>query len=259
MQVRTTSEPAHPNLKDRVAIVTGGAGCLGRAVALCLRDHDCRVIVVDRDTTALDDLGDQPGIAAIACDLLDPDATERCLSAAWDRFGPISILVNAVGLIHNALLVDLSGPGDRRHTIEAWRQVIDTNLTAVFLVTVNLVERMASTRTRGVVINFSSVAATGNAGQGAYSAAKAGVNALTRAWAKELGPLGIRFVAIAPGFVDTPTTRRALAEATLADWVRRTPLRRLASVDDVTSAVLFCISNEYLTGKVIEIDGGLTL
>src|SRR5205085_6223330 len=125
--------------------------------------------------------------------------------------------------------------------------------------TVNVVDRMVSARTRGVVINFSSVAAAGNAGQGAYSAAKAGVNAMTHAWAKELGMLGIRFVSIAPGFIDTPSTRAALRDATLQDWVKRTPLRRLGSVDEVISAVMFAISNEHLTGTNLKIDGGLTI
>ena len=191
--------------------------------------------------------------------MLDPSATERRIGEAWERHGPISILVNAVGYIHSAPLINIAARTDRRHSIEAWRRVIDLNLTAVFLATVSVVDRMVSTRTRGVVINFSSVAAAGNAGQGAYSAAKAGVNGMTKAWAKELGIMGIRFVAIAPGFIDTPSTRAALPEPVMSEWIKRTPLRRLGSVEDVISAVVFAIMNEHLTGKVIEIDGGLSL
>jgi len=96
-------------------------------------------------------------------------------------------------------------------------------------------------------------------GQGAYSAAKSGVNAMTKAWAKELGLLGIRFVAVAPGFIDTPSTRAALPEPVMKEWISRTPLRRLGSVEDVIAAVVFAIKNEHLTGKVVEIDGGLSL
>ena len=198
-------------------------------------------------------------MTGLVCDLANSAAVERSVSAAWEQIGPISILVNAAGLIHSAPLVNIADARDRRHGIDTWRRVIDDNLTSVFLATVNTVDRMVSTRTRGVVINISSVAAAGNAGQGAYSAAKAGVNALTRAWAKELGPLGIRFVAIAPGFIDTPTTHAALEGALLKEWVRSTPLRRLGPVESVTSAVLFAATNEHLTGTVIEVDGGLTL
>ncbi len=247
------------DLKKPTAIVTGGAGSLGHAISICLRDCGCRVVAIDRDETTPAAFAAEPGITGLSCDLTDPEKTEQRLREVWDQFGPISILVNAVGYIHSAPLVNIASSSDRGHSFDAWRKVIDANLTAVFLATVNIVERMASTRTRGVVVNISSVAAAGNAGQSAYSAAKAGVNAMTLAWAKELGPLGIRFVAIAPGFVDTPTTHAALSEATTKDWIRRTPLRRLGSIDDVLSAVLFALTNDHVTGKVIEIDGGLTL
>jgi 3-oxoacyl-[acyl-carrier protein] reductase len=244
---------------NRTALVTGGAGHLGRAITLDLRDHGCHVVVVDRDEGALAAFASEAQINVMACDLVDPSATERMVTEAWNRHGPISILVNAVGLIQNGPLLRVSSPADRRHDIGVWRSVIDTNLTTVFLATVNVVDHMVSSRTRGVVVSLSSIAAAGNAGQGAYAAAKAGVNAATLSWAKELGPLGIRFVAVAPGFIDTPTTHAALQGSALQDWVRRTPLRRLGSVESVTSAVLFAITNEHLTGKVIEVDGGLTL
>jgi 3-oxoacyl-[acyl-carrier protein] reductase len=247
------------SLRNRTAIVTGGAGSLGRAISRCLKEHGCRVVVLDADAAGVTALVAATGVEGTVCDLNDSNATERCVREAWDRFGPISILVNAVGLIHSAPLINVTAPTDRRHNVDAWRRVIEVNLTSVFLATVNTVERMVSTRTRGVIVNFSSVAARGNAGQGAYSAAKAGVNAMTLAWAKELGAVGIRFVAIAPGFIDTPTTRAAVDELTMKEWIRRTPLRRLGTIEDVVSAVLFAITNEHLTGKVIEIDGGLTL
>lgn len=246
-------------LLNRTAIVTGGAGSLGRAISQSLKEQGCRVVVLDADAPGLLAFISTIGVEGMVCDLNDAGATERCVRETWERFGPISILINAVGLIHNAPLINVTASIDRRHDVDAWRRVIDANLTSVFLATVNTVERMVSTRTRGVVISFSSVAAIGNAGQGAYSAAKAGVNAMTQAWAKELGALGIRFVAISPGFIDTPSTRAALPEPILKEWIRKTPLRRLGSIEDVLSAVLFAIANEHLTGKVIELDGGLTM
>ena len=248
-----------PNLEGCTAIVTGAAGSLGRPIALSLRERGCRVVALDRDDAALATFAPEQTVEVVTCDLLDPDATEQCIGDVWARHGPISILINAVGLIHSSPLVNIAAPKDRKHGIESWRRVIDVNLTAVFTATVNVVDRMVAARTRGVVVNFSSIAAMGNAGQGAYSAAKAGVNAMTSAWAKELGILGIRFVAIAPGFIDVPSTRLALQEPIREDWVKRTPLRRLGSVEDVVSAVMFAVTNEHLTGKVIEIDGGLAI
>ena len=243
------------HLADRTAIVTGGAGFLGRDIVAGLRARGCKVVVLDRvvEPSSVD------SEVAIACDLTDPDAAEAAVRRAWDRMGPIPILINAVGSIQNAPLINLAARDDRRHSFEAWRGTIDANLTSVFLATVNHVDRMVASRTRGVVVSLSSIAAAGNAGQGAYSAAKAGVNAMTLAWAKELGPLGIRFVAVAPGFVDTASTRSALSESIVKDWIKKTPLRRLGSVMEVTSAVMFAVQNDHLTGKVIEIDGGLTL
>jgi 3-oxoacyl-[acyl-carrier protein] reductase len=248
-----------PDLTGRVAMVTGGAGSLGRAVAVALRDHGARVVAIDGDARRLAELVPEIGIYGAVCDRTDQAAVECCIARAWEEQGPISVLVNAAGLIYNAPLIDVTSASQRRHAVDVWRRVIDANLTAVFLATVNVADRMVSARMRGVVVNFSSVAASGNAGQSAYSAAKAGVNAATAAWAKELGPLGIRFVAIAPGFVDTPSTRAALPEPILREWTRRTPLRRLGAMENVVSAVMFAIANEHLTGKVIEIDGGLTL
>jgi len=252
-----TSSDTASEAKQRTALVTGAAGSLGRAVALALRDRGCRVVALDRSAEMLAAFASEYRLEAVVCDLLDPAAVESSVAQIWQQYGPISILVNAVGWIHSAPLINIAARTERKHSLEAWRRVLDLNLTAPFIAAASVVDRMVATRTRGVVVNFSSVAAAGNAGQGAYSAAKAGVEAMTRAWAKELGLLGIRFIAVSPGFIDTTSTRAALPEQAIKDWVARTPLRRLGTADDVVSAVLFAIENEHLTGKVLEIDGGL--
>ncbi|HZF78144.1 MAG TPA: SDR family oxidoreductase [Acetobacteraceae bacterium] len=242
------------------AIVTGGAGHLGAATAHALRQRGHTVFVIDRPGEALQRIGNEAGIVPIACDLLDPEAASAAFSTAWGMAGAaIPILVNAVGRIHSAPLVNLLAAENRKHDAAIWRDVVDANLTATFISTAEQVDRMVATRTRGVVVNFGSIAASGNAGQAAYSAAKAGIVAATVAWGKELGPFGIRFVAIAPGFIDTPTTHDALSEAALKDWQRRTPLRRLGTATEVADAVLFAVNNAHFSGRVIELDGGLTL
>ena len=244
-----------PDLSNRTAIVTGGSGFLGRDIVAGLRAGGCKVVILD---CAVDGQSPDTDVIRIACNLADPIATEAGVRQAWDEAGPIPILVNAVGSIHSAPLINVTAKDDRRHSFQAWRSTIDANLTSVFLATVNHVDRMVASRTRGVVVTLSSVAAAGNAGQAAYSAAKAGVNAMTLAWAKELGLFGIRFVAVAPGFIDTASTHSSLSEAALKELVRKTPLRRLGTASEITSAVLFAVNNEYLTGKVLEIDGGMS-
>src|ERR1700704_3963514 len=97
-----------PNLENRAAIVTGAAGSLGRAIALGLRERGCRVIALDLDHAALGALASENGIRTIACDLLDATATERCIGEVWEQYGPVSILINAVGLIHSAPLVNIA-------------------------------------------------------------------------------------------------------------------------------------------------------
>jgi 3-oxoacyl-[acyl-carrier protein] reductase len=118
---------------------------------------------------------------------------------------------------------------------------------------------MVASGKRGVVINISSVCARGNPGQAAYSAAKAGMNAMTAALAKELGPMGIRFVAIAPGYFDTASTREHVPPAKLKEIRNAVPLKRLGKLEELSSAVRFVLANEYVNGKVLELDGGLIL
>jgi 3-oxoacyl-[acyl-carrier protein] reductase len=176
-----------------------------------------------------------------------------------DALGTVDALVNCTGLIHNEALVNLLKSSERRHRLSSWDAVIRANLTTVFVLGSVVAEQMASTRTPGVIVNLSSVASVGNAGQSAYSAAKAGVEALTAAWAKELGLLGIRVVAVAPGFIDVASTHAALSDSVIKEWVRRTPLRRLGRSDAVVATVIFALENDFLTGRTLRVDGGVVL
>ena len=118
---------------------------------------------------------------------------------------------------------------------------------------------MLEARRKGVVVNISSVCASGNPGQVAYSAAKAGLNGLTLALAKELGPLGIRVVGLAPGYFETMSTTQNVSEARLAKVVAAVPLKRLGRVAEIANALDFIIDNDYVNGTIIELDGGLVV
>jgi 3-oxoacyl-[acyl-carrier protein] reductase len=162
-------------------------------------------------------------------------------------------------LIHSEPLLNLMDTATKRHRIQTWEATIRSNLTATFVTTSVIAEHMALSRTKGVIVNFSSIAASGNPGQTAYAAAKAGVEAMTGVWARELGPLGIRAVAIAPGFVLTESTKAAMSDDALAELKRRTPILRLGKPAEIASAVLFAIENDFVTGTTIAVDGGLVL
>ena len=114
-------------------------------------------------------------------------------------------------------------------------------------------------RSKGLIINISSISANGNAGQSAYSAAKAGVNALTKTWSRELSMFGIRTAGIAPGFFDTPATHTALKENTLKKIISEIPSKRLGNLEELTKSVLFIIENDFFNGKILEIDGGMVV
>jgi 3-oxoacyl-[acyl-carrier protein] reductase len=118
---------------------------------------------------------------------------------------------------------------------------------------------MLEAHTKGVVVNISSVCASGNPGQVAYSAAKAGLNGMTLALAKELGPLGIRVVGLAPGYFETASTTRSVSVARLAKVIGAVPLKRLGRVAEIADAIDFIIRNEYLNGTIVELDGGLVV
>ena len=177
-------------------------------------------------------------VATFACDVSDPDA----VAAAMDRYHrehrAADILVNNAGILYSEPLVRIGAGGVQRHDVAMWNKVLAADLSSVFYMTSHAVERMIATRTRGIVVNISSVSAAGNAGQSAYSAAKAGVNALTATWAKELAAMGIRVAAVAPGFTETESTREAVSDTVLQETLKRVPLRRLGTPDEIAQGVL---------------------
>jgi 3-oxoacyl-[acyl-carrier protein] reductase len=137
--------------------------------------------------------------------------------------------------------------------------VLSSCLSSAFHVAACTVLKMVRSRKRGVILNISSICSRGNAGQAAYSAAKAGLNGLTLALAKELGPLGVRVVALSPGYIDTASTRDHLTAAKLEQITGSVPLKRLGKIEEVVLTVKFILANEYVNGTVIELDGGLVL
>lgn len=246
------------NVEGRKAVVTGGARGLGLAMVEKLVAKGASVTVLDMDAGALSALATKlPAVARIQCDVSNPEQVASAAAEFHKGAKAADILINNAGILHSAPLFRLSASGVERHDLDAWNRVLAVNLTSVFLVTSSFVEKMITTRTKGVVVNISSISAAGNAGQSAYSAAKAAVNALTATWAKELGAMGIRVVAIAPGFTDTESTQAAVSETVLRETVARVPMRRLGRAEEIGSAVLAAVENDFFNGKVWPVDGGL--
>ncbi len=248
------------NIKGKNVIVTGGAKGIGRSVAEKLTQAGAKVSVLDIDSKKLKELKKQnSSIYCQICDVTNYQQVTAVVNKYFKKFRQIDILINNAGYIYNSPLVTITATGIKKHDVDSWHKVVDIDLNSVFNMTVNVAEKMIINRTKGVIINVSSISAGGNAGQSAYSAAKAGINALTAAWAKELGLWGIRVAAIAPGFTATETMQQAMSEAVINEWRKKTPLRRLGKPEEIADGILSIIKNDYFTGKVLELDGGLCL
>ena len=247
-------------VKDSAILITGGASGLGKTLAVNLASMAAKVIVIDKNQESLALLKqEQPLINCYCGDLTNYDEVNALIGKIFEEHGKINVLVNNAGIIHSEPLINLLSREDIKHKVENWNRTIDINLNAVFYVTVNMAEKMVKTRSKGVIINISSISANGNAGQSAYSATKAAINALTVTWSKELGMFGIRAVAIAPGFMDTPSTRAALTENKIKQYQNATPLNRMGKTEELLNAVIFVMENDFYNGTILSLDGGLKI
>lgn len=247
-----------------LAIVTGAARGLGRHFALELAREGAQVMACDIDRAGLRQLLDDgkglPGrLLAAPLDITEDAAVDRFVETAAERLGGLNALVNNAGILRDGLLVEREGEGIRRLPAELWRRVLDVDLTGQFLMARAFA---AAVLRRGegeaVIVNISSLARTGNPGQSSYAAAKAGLDASTRTWARELARHGIRVGGIAPGVIDTPILDNISEEAleTLRGGI---PLGRFGTPEEVWQGVRFVLECEFFTGRTIEIDGGSSL
>jgi 3-oxoacyl-[acyl-carrier protein] reductase len=239
-------------------IVSGAAGALGCALARHYAKTVGAVLALDQDAARLETLDGIPGLVTTSVDLCDPADLECAIDARLPPREAVSLLVNCVGLIWSEPVLALKGTRFNVHAADSFERVIRANLTAAFVTATRVAAKMARTG-GGVIVNFSSISAGGNIGQAAYSAAKAGIEGMTRSMAQELGPLGIRVNAIAPGFIDVVTTHASVTEPMLSQYARRTPVGRLGTVDELAHAIDGLAANKFLNGVILPFDGGLRI
>lgn len=245
-------------LTEKVALVTGAARGLGRAIALELATAGAKVVVnyagsEGKAAEVVEKIRAAGGEAfAVQADVSQAEDVERLVKAALEGFGRIDILVNNAGIARDNLLLRMK-EGD-------WDAVLDTNLKGVYLCTKAVSKGMLKQRF-GVIVNISSVVGiSGNAGQANYAAAKAGVIGFTKSMAKELAPRGIRVNAVAPGYIATDMTD-ILPEEVKNEIISHIPLGRVGKPEDVAKAVLFLASPSagYMTGQTLVVDGGMEM
>ncbi len=241
-------------MSENLALVTGGSRGIGKACALHLAQAGYNVVInyAGNEEAAKQTVSEleASGVKAEAVkfDISNHDEAQEAVAKIIEKYGRIDVLVNNAGITRDGLFMRMSK--------ENWDAVINTNLTGAFNVTQPVIKVMMKQRS-GAIVNMASIVGIyGNAGQANYAAAKAGLIGFTKSLAKELASRNIRVNAVAPGFVQTDMTK-SLDSAQISEHI---PLKRLGDADDIAGAVKFlAVDATYVTGQVLQVDGGLTI
>lgn len=246
------------NLGKKIALITGGSRGIGRAIAIELSKQDYNIVITyinneDSAKKVIDEV-EKNGAEALAVqgDISIEEDVNKIIEIVNERFGAIDVLVNNAGITKDNLLIRMKS--------EEWDDVINTNLKGVYLCTKAVARGMMKKR-YGKIVNIASVVGiSGNAGQGNYSASKAGIIGFTKSIAKELGGRGINVNAVAPGFVETDMTE-VLSDKIKDEMINMIPLKRAGKPEDIANVVAFLCSEkaDYITGQVINVDGGMLM
>lgn len=244
-------------LKNKIAIITGGADGIGKATAIRFALEGAIAVIwdlnEDKGILLTEEIRSDGGEADFyKVNTADYQQVENAAAAVVEKYGQVDILINNAGITRDASL--------KKMTVEQWHQVIDVNLNGVFYCT-KAVSPYMMDKGYGRIISTSSVVALyGNFGQTNYVATKAGVIGMTKTWARELGRKGITVNAIAPGFISTEMVA-LMPENVLATMREKVPLGRLGKPEEIASAFVFLASGEaaYINGAVLSVDGGITI
>lgn len=251
-------------IKGKVIAITGGGRGIGRSLAQAFAGRGADIALLDMSA---DDLAKTQALCAehgtrvraYTCNVAQEDPVTATFAQIAQDFGRLDGLINNAGITRDALLVKVKdGQVVSSMTMAQWQAVIDVNLTGVFLCGREAATHMINFGDGGVIVNISSISRAGNVGQSNYSAAKAGVAAMAVTWAKELAKYGIRTGAIAPGFIQTDILNDMKPEA-LERTLAAVPVKRAGVADEIAHGAIFIVTNEYFTGRVLEIDGGLRI
>lgn len=247
-------------LDGKLVAITGSGRGIGRAMALAFAGKHANVALLDLNQADLDATRSQcealgVRVRTYLCNVAREEEVVNSLDAVVRDFGRLDVMINNAGITKDAMLVKVKdGKVVGKMSTEQWQAVMDVNLTGVFFGAREAAARMITLGNGGVIISTSSISRAGNMGQSNYSAAKAGVVAMTVVWAKELARYGIRAGAIAPGF-----TRTEILDAMKPEMVERAlaavPLKRMADPAEMAHAAVFIAENDFFSGRVIEIDG----
>jgi 3-oxoacyl-[acyl-carrier protein] reductase len=247
-------------LEGRICAITGAGRGIGQQIAIDFVRSGAKVYVCDVDQERLAGIREMTEKAWLnmvfaVCDVSDERSVTDWFESIRRAESHLDVLVNNAGITRDGLLVRVKDGQVSRMPLADFERVLEVNLKGAFLCAREAAAIMAQ-HGGGVIVNISSISRAGNFGQGNYSAAKAGIDAMTVTWSKELARYNIRVAGVAPGYTRTEMVA-AVSPGALEKIVNQVPLRRLGEVAEISSAVQFIVQNDFLTGRVLEIDGGL--
>jgi 3-oxoacyl-[acyl-carrier protein] reductase len=241
-------------------LITGGAGGIGYEVATTLKDKVNSIGIIDNNSEKLSKINN-PNFLLYNVDISNFDDLKNAVDDYYINNGTIDCLINCAAILVDKPLISISikNKSLSRLSLESWDEVIKTNLYGTYYASIEVAEKMIKSRTKGVIVNVGSISSGGNIGQSSYAASKGAINALTVTWAQELSNFGIRVNAVAPGMTSTDMPLSAMTKEHLDQWKNKIPLKRFAQPSEIADAIIFCINNKYMNGRVLEIDGGLRM
>lgn len=249
-------------LKGKHILVTGAARGLGYDIAkqLLIKGAELSIVDIDHDSIsqAVDKLAQYGVVKSFTANVAQEESVQELFQTLRSQQHELHAVVNNAGILRDGLLVKKKDDDITTMSLAQWQSVIDVNLTGVFLCGRAAASWMVEKQTKGAIVNISSISRVGNVGQSNYSAAKAGVSALTVTWAKELARYGIRVADVAPGFIQTEMTASMKAEA--QERARQlVPLGQWGTPEHISSAVAFILENDYFSGRTLEVDAALRI
>ena len=249
------------NLHNQVIVITGAAQGLGKAMAEEFAKQGAHIALLDMQAEAVEAAASKIskfGVKAsgYAVNVTDEKQVEETFARVAADFGQINGLINSAGIMRDGMLLKVKeGKVVSKMPLEQFQSVLDVNVTGTFLCSREAAAQMVETKSKGVIVNISSVSRAGNAGQTNYSASKAAVATMTVSWAKELARFCISTGCIGPGLVETAMAAQMRPEMREM-FIKSIPGQRLAEVEELAHAAKFIFENDYFTGRTLELDGG---
>jgi len=231
---------------------------MGKKFAVDLKDLGAKPFVVDVIQENLDALKNETGIPGRILDVSKEKEVEEFFERYTSEDGVPDVLINNAGITADALFIKQKGEEITKFPFSKWESVLGVNLTGVFLCAREAAFQMVKRGVKGVIINISSISRAGNIGQTNYSATKSAVDAMTVTWAKELSKFGIRVGAIAPGYINTEMVAK-IRQDIIEKVIQNIPMGRLGEMEEISQTIQFIIRNDFFTGRIIEVDGGMRL